>query len=459
MSTDVLGNPVTLESSTALAPLNDFVEGFIASEARAANILQAQEDGSAVVQAYCAALQMFAETGDAPRNARPFLERAQAAAPHATAREQRFVAAVAAWVEGDIPRAITLHEEQAREFPRDLASLKLGHYHLFNRGDSPGMLRLALAALPAAGDVPYLHGMLAFAWEQCHFLEEAEASARHAIALRRKEPWAHHALAHVMLTQGRFTEGHAFLQDVSATWTGLNSFMVTHNWWHQALFAIELERHDEALALYDQHVWGEVKEYSQDQINAISLLARLELAGVDAGDRWQDVTGYLGHRLNDHVLPFLDMQSLYGLARGGREMEAQILLLNIESHTKRVPDDVRAAWQGVCLPACRGLLAHARGDWATAVDALGAALPRLVEIGGSHAQRDLFAQIHFDALVRSGQLSGAQHLLQQQLRAQPESRRLKRQAAQLYSALGLPSVAEMLAPTGFALPPEGASPA
>jgi hypothetical protein len=135
------------------------------------------------------------------------------------------------------------------------------------------------------------------------------------------------------------------------------------------------------------------------------------------------------------------MQYLYGLARAGRATEAQVLMQNIESHALRVPDNARAAWQGVCVPASRGLLAHARGDWASAVDALGAALPRLVEIGGSHAQRDLFAQIHFDALVRSGQLSGAQHLLQQQLRSQPESRRLKRQAAQLYSALGLPSVA------------------
>ena len=426
MSTDVLGNPVTLESPAALAPLNDFVEGFIASEARAANILQAQEDGSAVVQAYCAALQMFAETGDAPRNARPFLERAQAAAPHATAREQRFVAAVAAWVEGDIPRAITLHEEQAREFPRDLASLKLGHYHLFNRGDSPGMLRLALAALPAAGDVPYLHGMLAFAWEQCHFLEQAEAAARHAIALRRKEPWAHHALAHVMLTQGRIAEGHAFLQEVSATWTGLNSFMVTHNWWHQALFALELERHDEVLALYDHHVWGEVKEYSQDQINAVSLLARLELAGVDVGDRWQDLGTYLARRLADHVAPFLDMQYLYGLARAGRDQEARTLLAGIEEHARGMAPQSRAAWQGVCVPASRGLLAHAQGDWTQAVVELGLALPRLIEIGGS------------------GRLGGAQHLLQQQVRAQPESARLKRQAAQLYASLGLPSVAANL---------------
>jgi hypothetical protein len=305
MSTDALGNPVTLADEGSLAALNDFVEGFIASEARAVNILQVQQDPSSIVQASCAALHMFAETGDAPRNARPFIERAQARAGEATAREQRFVAAVAAWVAGDLPRAIALHEEQAREFPRDLASLKLGQYHLFNRGDSPGMLRIALHAQHAAADVPYLHGMLAFAWEQCHFLEQAEAAARQAIAMRRKEPWAHHALAHVLLTQGRLAEGHAFLQDASPTWTGLNSFMVTHNWWHQALFALDLDHADEVLAIYDRHVWAEVKEYSQDQINAVSLLARAELAGIDVGNRWEEPGAYIERRGHDLVLPFL----------------------------------------------------------------------------------------------------------------------------------------------------------
>lgn len=441
MWTDCLGNPVTLDGPSALAALNDFVEGFLASEARAVNVLAAAEhDASPILQACAAAVHMFAESSDAPAHAAPFLARAEASASAATPRERRFIAAVAAWAAGEIPRALALHEEQAREFPRDLASLKLAHYHLFNRGDSPGMLRLALCALPAAADVPYLHGMLAFAWEQCHFLEQAETAARRGIAMRRKEPWAHHALAHVMLTQGRIREGHAFLQDVSPTWTGLNSFMVTHNWWHQALFALELEAHGEVLQLFDRQVWGVAKDYSQDQINAVSLLARLELAGVDVGERWQDLAGYLARRLGDHVLPFLDLQYLYGLARAGRA-EADTLLANIERHAQRVPDHERAAWQRVCLPAGRGLLAHARGEWKRAVDELGLALPRLAEIGGSHAQRDLFAQIHLDAMLRDGQLAGVQHALQQQLRGQPESARLKRQAAQLYAALGLPSVA------------------
>jgi len=437
---DSLGNAVTLQNAGSLAAVNDFVEGFIACEARAINVLALSDtDRSAIVQAYCAALHMFAESCDGPVNARPYIERAlngTATASSATPREKRFAAAIAAWVDGDIPRAIRLHEEQAREFPRDLVSLKLGQYHLFNVGDSPGMLRLALAALPAAADVPYLHGMLAFAWEQCHLLAQAEKAACKAIDMCRKEPWAHHALAHVMLTTGRITEGQQFMQDVSTTWTGLNSFMLTHNWWHQALFALELGQHDEALRLYDTQVWGVAKDYSQDQIGAVSLLARMALAGVDVGDRWQDVAHYLTTRLDDHVLPFLDMQYLYGLARAGRP-QALTLMRHIEAFATRSPNP-SPVWQRVCLPASRGLLAHAQGDYPRAVDELGVALPRLIEIGGSHAQRDLFEQIHLDALMRSGQWNAAQNLLQQQLRGQPESARLKRLAVQTYSALGLP---------------------
>jgi len=441
MPADHLGNPVTPEGGDAsLAVLDDFVEGFIASESRAVNILAAADDPSPLVQACIAAVQMFAESAGACAAARPFIDRALAGASRVTAREQRFIAAVAAWVAGDIPRAIALHEEQAREHPRDLASLKLGHYHLFNRGDAPGMLRMALAALPAASDVPYLHGMLAFAWEQCHALEQAEASARRAITLRRKEPWAHHALAHVMLTQGRIREGHAFLADVSETWTGLNSFMVTHNWWHQALFALELDRADEVLALYDGQVWGVAKDYTQDQVNAVSLLARMELAGIDVDQRWQDLADHLAQRTSDQVLPFLDLHYVLGLARAGRP-EADALLRNIETHASRVPA-AEAAWRDVCVPASRGLVAWARGEHAAAVRELGRALPRMLEIGGSHAQRDLFAQVHLDALVRSGHLQGAQNLLQPQLRSQPESLRLRRQARTVYQALGLGAVAE-----------------
>ena len=61
----------------------------------------------------------------------------------------------------------------------------------------------------------------------------------------------------------------------------------------------------------------------------------------------------------------------------------------------------------------------------------------MMEIGGSHAQRDLFGQIHLDALIRSGHWVAAQNIVQQRLRAAPQSERLRRQAGQIYGALGL----------------------
>jgi hypothetical protein len=287
---DSFGNPLTLDDAASLPLVEDFVTGFVSTEARAVNLLAlAERDASPLVQAYCATLHLFAESRDAAANARPFLEKARAAFARATPREQRYIAAVEAWAGGDITKAIGLHAEQAREYPRDLVSVKLGQYHCFNTGDCPGMLRLALAALPAASDVPYVHGMAAFGYEQCHLMRDAEASARRAIGMCRKEPWAHHALAHVMLTEGRLAEGLAFMQGVSDTWSGLNSFMVTHNWWHVALFLIELGRDAEALTVYDREVWAVAKDYSQDQIGAVSLLARLELAGIDVGARWSEV--------------------------------------------------------------------------------------------------------------------------------------------------------------------------
>lgn len=441
---DSLGNPLTLDDPTSLPLVDDFVMGFISTEARAVNLIAvAGTDASPIVQAYCATLHLFAESREAVANARPFLDKARAGAARATPREQRYIAAIEAWADGDIARAIALHAEQAREHPRDLVSVKLGQYHCFNTGDCPGMLKLALAVLPHAADVPYVHGMAAFGYEQCHLMREAEASARRAIAMCRKEPWAHHALAHVMLTEGRLAEGLAFMQSVSDTWTGLNSFMVTHNWWHMALFLIDLGRDAEALAVYDERAWGVVKDYSQDQIGAVSLLARLELAGIDVGRRWEDVAGYLRQRQADHVLPFLDLQYLYGLARAGRP-EAEVLLCNIVAFAPNAPASTRAAWQRVCVPAAHGLVAHARSDLAAAIEGLGTALPRMIEIGGSHAQRDLFEQVYLDALVRSGteaSLSAAQGILQQQLNGQPESLRLRRQTAAVYERLGLGQLA------------------
>ncbi len=357
MTSDPFGNEIHVADASSAAAVEDFVGGFVACEARVVNILGAAErDDSVIVQACAAALHLFAESPAGAVNARPHLVRAAASRLPTNERERRFLGAVQAWCDNDIGGAIHLLDEQLREHPRDLASLKLAQYFCFNLGDAASMLRLALQCHDAAADVPHLHGMTAFGYEQCHRLREAEQAARRAIAMLPKEPWAHHALAHVMLTEGRIAEGRAFMQDASAHWVGLNSFMETHNWWHLALFALEQRDDAAVLALYDDHVWGVCKEYSQDQIGAVSLLARLELAGVDVGDRWQDVADHLVPRTRDQTQPFLDMQYLYGLARAGRP-EADALLHAVEDFAPQAPSLTRDAWQCV---AAAGLSRPAR---------------------------------------------------------------------------------------------------
>lgn len=442
MRTDYLGNPVSPSSDTALAAVDSFVDDFLSYETRAAEVIGAAEahPDHALLNAYAATLWLLLEAPAAAAGAAPYLARAQAAASQAHPREQAFVAFVAAWSAEDIPGALAIADGILAAWPRDLLVLKLRHYHDFNHGDFPAMLRAASAALPHAGDVAQLHGMLAFAYEQCHLLDEAEAAARHALSIKRKEPWAQHALAHVMLTQGRIAEGVAFLEGVQDTWTGLNSFMDTHLWWHLALFYLSQGRFDAALAAYDDHCWAQEKAYSQDQVGAVSLLARLELAGVDVGDRWCEVADHLAVRAGDVVQPFLTLQYLYGLARAGRP-EAETLLAAVRRAALEAPDHVRETWREVASPAAEGLVAYIRGDYATALRGLRAALPRLTQIGGSHAQRDLFEQLILDALTRSGRLSEAQQALELRRGFDPDGVPLNRTLAEVYERLGLPAEA------------------
>jgi hypothetical protein len=213
--------------------------------------------------------------------------------------------------------------------------------------------------------------------------------------------------------------------------------MYTHNWWHLAVFYISEGRFADALAIYDQHVWARDRSYSQDQIGAVSLLARLELAGHPVGERWTGLGEYLRVRRGDTVEPFLTLQYLYGLARAGRG-EADKLLQAIARRAREAPAALREAWAEVALPAARGLLAHARGDFASARRELGPTLGRMLEIGGSHAQRDLFQQLYLDSLVRSGAQIAAQQLLEERRRFEPNGVALNRTLAALYAELGLP---------------------
>jgi tetratricopeptide (TPR) repeat protein len=364
-----------------------------------------------------------------------YLSRAQAMSKGIGPRERAWLDATQAWIDGETDKSLAIHEKMVAEWPRDLLAGKLGQLHAFNLGDAEALLRIGTHLLAANADNHFAWGMQAFALEECNRLDEAEAHARRAIEMERRDPWAHHALAHCFEARGRLTEGVAFLESVSDSWADCNSFMYTHNWWHLALFLIDLDRPSEALALFDERVWGVSKEFSEDQINAISLLARLELRGVDVGERWADVASWLEGRLHDHFVPFLDLQYLYALARAGKPGVTE-MLASLEDRAEQAKPFEREAWADCAVPMAHGLAAHARGDHAEAARLLGQAMPHLRPIGGSIAQRALFGAIHLDALIRSGWNDAALKILQADERERPRVPSTKRALADLYRKLG-----------------------
>ena len=443
MPYDCLGNSLSAAEQPTLRAVDDFIEGYLAYETRAENIIRAAEadPASCMANVYAGFLRMLLETPAAAGLAARYLSAAERAAARATVREKLNAAMLRAWVDDDLPAAVRLCMRIAGEFPRDLVIVKTLQYFEFNRGNHPAMLRIALQVMERNADIPYMHGMAAFAYEQCHLLGEAERAARTALDLKPKEPWAQHALAHVMLTRGRIDEGARFLQGEADTWTGLNSFMVTHLWWHLALFRLSQGRGGEVLEIYDRHCWGVAKDYSQDQIGAVSLLARLELAGIDVGTRWQDLGEHLAARSRDTAQPFLTLQYLYGLARAGRP-QADTLLDAVREAARSAPAHAREVWRDVVLPGCEGLSAHARGDFESAWRHLILAMPRMIEAGGSHAQRDLFEQILLDAAMRSRRTDSAQHMLELRREADPQGVPVNTALAGVYRDLGLPVLAE-----------------
>lgn len=438
MPQDALGNTVSTAESQALSGIDDFVMGWLANETRLANILPAATDNpeSPLANIYAGMTMMLADVANPSLGATPWLERAGRTMDVANEREQMNFALLKAWVDGDVLKAIKAADEIISLYPTDLAALKLHQTFNFHLGNAPEMLRAAKLVQSANSSNPYLYGMLAFGYEQMHFLEKAEESARKALEIKWKEPWSHHAIAHVMLTTGRVPEGIAFMNEAAKTWQGLNSFMYTHNWWHLALFHISNGDQDKVFEIYDNQCWGVDKSYVEDQIGAVSLLARMEFAGMDVHERWLDLGMYLKGRSVDTQQPFMTMQYLYGLAKADMP-EADVLMTAVEARAASAKPFEQTAWQDVALPACRGLLAHARGKYEEAVNQLTGAMPRMMMVGGSHAQRDLFAQILLDAHVRCGHYVTAQEMLQGRRRYDPNGVPLNRMLANIYEKLGL----------------------
>lgn len=341
----------------------------------------------------------------------------------ATPRERRHVSALRLWGQRNLSGACAILTSILAAEPRDLLALKLVQYLLFYAGDWRAMRAAVETALAAwnqsAPGYGYVLGCHAFGLEECGEYRAAEQAGRCAVTLCPDDIWAGHAVAHVCEMEDRLEDGIRWIDEASDGWKEANNFAF-HVAWHRCLFLLELERFDEVLALYDRDVRPESSDDLLDISNAVSLLWRLEQLGIDVGRRWEELAVRSAKRGDDHMQIFGDAHYAMALAVPGGDGFAR---WRRSSATYAIEEETESAvMREIGLALGDAAQAHRGGDFARATELL---LPRrdgFHAIGGSHAQRDLFAKLLIDSAVKADRIDVARALLRERLAARPGNR-------------------------------------
>ena len=435
---DLSGDRITVANDAARLAWNDTLEALLAHAAATpdhlARTLAADPDFALGHAAKGLMLLSLART-ELLGPARDCLAQARASAAQRpiTRRETMVGEALAFWLDDAPRRAAERLEAILLAHPFDVLALKLSHGIRFMLGDQAQMLSTLRRVAPGFGEhhplAGYVHGCHAFALEEQGFYAEAERAGRRAVSLSPRDAWGRHAVAHVLEMTGRADEGVAWLGD-GRNWAHANNLRF-HIVWHLALFRLERGETGEALRLYDEEIRAESTDDYRDIANGASLLARLEFAGVDVGDRWEELAGRAEGRVHDGCLVFADLHyalSLLGAGHAdGAETIAHGLIVDAKTHPSGERRD--AARNGAL--AAFGLIAFHQRDYGEAARLLGAAGAGLLTVGGSHAQRDLFEQAYAESLIRSGNHERAaivllERLARRQGRNRFASRRLEK---------------------------------
>ncbi|HMS94046.1 MAG TPA: tetratricopeptide repeat protein [Tabrizicola sp.] len=333
-----------------------------------------------------------------------------------TMREIAFVHALGDWLSGRPTHAVARIEVVLALNPRDALAMKMIQAIHFVMGRPQAMRASVEGVLDAWDDHPargYLLGCHAFSLEETGDYARAERTGREGVALAPDDAWGLHAVAHVFDMTGRARDGLGWLTGREASWAHCNNFRF-HVWWHRALMHLDLGEHDAALSLYDADIRAEKTDDYRDISNGASLLARLELEGVDVGNRWEELADLSERRATDGCLAFADLHYMLALCGGERDSAATAMIARMRKANAAVCEAQRIiAHPG--LHVAQGLQAFAAGEYSTAWMHLRAGHGDLQRIGGSHAQRDVFDRITIEAALRGGYTEAAEALLRDRM--------------------------------------------
>jgi hypothetical protein len=362
---------------------------------------------------------MAAEPG-AVREAGALLEKAKKLT--LSEREASTVAVIEQVIAGEWTAAARLMDRHNASYPHDLLALQAGHVIDFYSCNARSLRDRIARALPKwSPDRPgysLLLGMHAFGLEETGDHARAEETGRKALDLDPADCWAHHAVAHVMEMQGRAQDGIGWMIAREQHWTGDDNFFQIHNWWHRALFHLDLNQSEAVLALYDGPIRQGRSVVALDMIDASAMLWRLNLSGLDVGDRWVELAVAWDNHADGHTYPFNDWHAVMAYLGAGRYGDVERLMAGW-----RGAEGSEAAGWGCrfALPLVEGFAAFWHGHYDRAVDLLMGSRYIAYAFGGSNAQRDIIDWTLTEAAIRGNRAELAQALAAERHAAKPRS--------------------------------------
>ena len=424
---DIRGTPTSSDNPTSLelfeASLN---EALALRGDPLATIDRALAETPSFVMGHClrSQLQLLsmerATLGDAARS----IELAETFAGQANDRERGHIAAARAWLGGDLEGAVEHWEAVLIDYPRDLLALMSAHMTDFYLGDSVQLRDRAARVLRSWDEVTpgygYVLGLYSFGLEESGDYGKSEEVGRHAVEINPNDVYAIHAVAHVMEMQSRQRDGIEWMTSRQPDWVPANGFRI-HLWWHLALYHLDLGEVARVLDIYDDGMRNKNSEISLEELDAVALLWRLTLLGVEVGDRWNDLADKWQPHAEDTLYAFNDMHAMMAFAASGREMAAAELLGSAASYVTERGGTNAKMTREIGLPVCRAILAFSRGDYETTVDLLQPVRSKTFVFGGSYAQRDVIALTLIEAAIRCKRYNLSHALLAERLALKPTS--------------------------------------
>jgi len=400
----------------ALEAYDRAVEGLLAWDRGALDLFRAataHDPGLALGHAGAAVClfleERFAEAKEAATAAR-------VAASSKTPRERRHAEAIALLVGGQAPEAECLMLEHLAEFPRDLVIFQRLYFIWFWQGRFPEILALVTALTRYQPGNSFMLGLHAFALEQAGRCDEAVRMARAALMRNQRDAWAIHALAHALYEMAAFESGIACLPAALHPCTHLGWFR-NHLLWHLTLMHLGRGEYEQAselgrttFELVPSAIPGELHD-------SISLLWRLALAGMNVTERWQPFAQIAAGRLDRQALMFHAAHLAMALAAAGDWATAGHQLAMLRERSVR---DRTGTTGEVLVPLVEGLHAFAARDYHRAIERIEPIAPRIVELGGSRAQRDVFHDTLLEACFRAGDMDRAEQLLAVRVARRPD---------------------------------------